>query len=203
MFRLQVLLACMLVLFCTSTALLVWNNSITKRKIIERQKVKVIRNVAYDGAVSIPREYGMVFGTHGNGVERPSTCKPLNKNGCDRVGESSVCILYALNGYGILININMLCRGNINKKWFFTIMVGLLKIHHKRQVNRYDQHRLPRVHWYNNKSKIKNAQLITMIRESSFALNKIISATVNRNTKEEENMITFRIAERKIGRAHV
>ena len=109
MFRLRVLLLCVLVQLCASTALLVWNNSITKRKIIERRKVKVIRNVAYNGAVSIPREYGMVFGTHGNGVERPSTRKRLNKNGCDRVGESSVCILYALDGYGILININMLC----------------------------------------------------------------------------------------------
>ena len=164
MFRLQVSLVCVLVQFCASTALLVWNNSITKRKIIKRQKVKVIHNVAYDGAVSIPREFGMVFGTHGNGVERPSTCKRLNKNGCDRVGESSVCILYALDGYGILININMLRRGNINKKWFFTIMVGLLKIHHKRQVNRYDQHRLPRFYWYNNKNKYKlNAELTTTI----------------------------------------
>ena len=164
MFRLQVLLTCVLLLFCTSTAQLVWNNSITKRKIIERRKVKVIRNVAYNGAVSIPRKFGMVFGTHGNGVERPSTCKRLNENGCDRVGESGICISNALDRHGILININMLRRGNINKKWFFTIMVGLPKIHHKRQVNRYNQHCLPRFYWYNNKNKYKlNAELTTMI----------------------------------------
>ena len=163
MFRLRVLLTRVLLLFCTSTAQLVWNNSITKRKIIKRRKVKVICNVAYDGAVSIPREFGMVFGTHGNGVERPSTRKRLNENGCDRVGESGVCKSYALGGHGILININMLRRAIINEKWFLTIMVGLRTIHHKRQVNGYNQHRLPRFHWYNNKSKIKNAQLITMI----------------------------------------
>ena len=155
---------CVLVQFCASTALLVWNNSITKRKIIKRRKVKVICNVAYNGAVSIPCKFGMVFGTHGNGVERPSTCKRLNKNGCDHVGESSVCILYALDGYRILINIDMLCQGNINEKWFLTIMVELLKIHHKQQVNGYNQHCLPRFHWYNNKSKNKlNAELTTTI----------------------------------------
>ena len=92
---------CVLVLFCTSTALLVWNNSITKRKIIKRQKVKVICNVAYDGAVSIPREFGMVFGTHGNGVERPSTCKRLNKTDVTALENPAFayCMLSTDTGY--------------------------------------------------------------------------------------------------------